>query len=407
MELHNAIVRESSQAPGHPPLPTVNYFEYWAATQGDDLNQLSHNLRRPLLDFLSKCDVILEERQNLTPFVIGLASPSEVYPGGQPIFEYNDCAKIYQSNDIENDSIGLVFDMTSNKASWIDFMYDTPPGYTEHVWVPLDQVLETWLNYIRRGRCTPRGNEEWAPTGGSMQGWDMVYPPMRDVEETLTTWNQYVSLVESKLPSPGTPRRLAEPRPAFKGFAEAFFSRARIPTFRNVAPSLIFPSASQMSVLAARQQERFQAEEESFISERDGFMKVIPTVLFPLGDNIHAGLSTTKERGWQDAVGLILPMSEGYDAWSGPIDDSNDLPRYERVWQVVPLESPYWPRHPARLTWVLRKWIELVEDGTWKVGPDGIEGGWDDFTHWEECIGLDYMPSMRLSGMLLDTVDAC
>lgn len=240
-----------------------------------------------------------------------------------------------------------------------------------------------------------------------MQGWDLVYPPMQDVEETLTTWDQYVSLVESKLPSLRTPLQLAESRPAFKGFAETFFGRARIPAFRNVAPSLVFPSAWQMLGLAARQQERFQEEEESFTSEQDGFMKVIPTVLFLLGDNLQAGLSTTKERGWQDAVGLILPMSEGYGSWSGPIDDSNELPRYERVWQVIPLESPYWPRHPARLHWVLRKWIEMVEDGTWKVGADGIEGNWKDFIHWEECIGLDDMPTMRLSGMLLDTVDAC
>lgn len=100
-----------------------------------------------------------------------------------------------------------------------------------------------------------------------MQGWDLVYPPMQDVEETLTTWDQYVSLVESKLPSLRTPLQLAESRPAFKGFAETFFGRARIPAFRNVAPSLVFPSAWQMLGLAARQQERFQEEEQSFTSE--------------------------------------------------------------------------------------------------------------------------------------------
>lgn len=49
----------------------------------------------------------------------------------------------------------------------------------------------------------------------------------------------------------------------------------------------------------------------------------------------------------------------------------------------------------------------MVEDGTWKVGADGIEGNWKDFIHWEECISLDDMPTMQLSGMLLDPVDAC
>ncbi|KAF9889728.1 hypothetical protein FE257_007034 [Aspergillus nanangensis] len=408
VSLHNAIIRASSSPPNQSPLPTAKYFDHHATID---------SLTPQLTNFLSQCDILLSETQHLSPFVVSLAPPSEIHPNGESIFPgYNNCVNLYLSNNVENDSVGLVFDMTTNKATWVDFMYDCPPDYTEHVWVPLDEVLEAWLRYIRRGRCIPRGNEEFAPTGGTMEGWSMVYPPMEDVEETLATWEEYVSLVEARMPSPppGVVQREQPEQPPqdnrtpFKGFAEAFFTRARTPTFTHVAPSLVFPSPSQMEALAARQQERFHAEESSWTTEEDGLIKVVPTVLFPLGGNIHAGLATTADRGWQDGVGLVLPTAERYESWAGPVDEeNNDPPAYERVWQVEAVQSPFWPVHAARMTWVLRRWIQLVEEGVWRVGTDGVQGSWEEFVQEEECVGEDGMPATRLVGMLLDGVDAC
>lgn len=76
----------------------------------------------------------------MTPFTTGLTHPSHIYPKEDPLFygEYNDCIKLYPSNNIEDDGVGLVFDMDTNKATWVNQPLDTPPYYTEHVWLPLD-----------------------------------------------------------------------------------------------------------------------------------------------------------------------------------------------------------------------------------------------------------------------------
>lgn len=413
VDLHNAIIRESSHVPGHPDLRVAKYIDHWATSDIYQSEQLAERLSGPILNFLSRSDIIPESVQDMTPFTPGLAHPSQIYPEADPLFygDYNDCIKLYPSNNIEDDCIGLVFDMDTNKATWIDQPLDGPPEYTEHVWLPLDEVLEAWLYYIRRKRCIPRGHEHMSPTRGEMAGWDMVYPPIQDVDDAVATWNEYVSLVESKLPDTGRRAQAdAEGNPDLSqlaGFPGAFFSRARRPSFSQIAPGLVFPVSSQMSLLARRYQEHLRTENVSPTTgkDSDGKTRVVATVIFPLGDNIHAGLCTMCDAGRQDGVGLVLPSSEGYDFWSsGPVSrTANCPPRFEKVWQPVPNESPYGPVSPARLATVLRKWIDLVREGTWSIGPDGVQGTLDEFVRLEEYVG--YEVEFRPVGMLLDVVD--
>lgn len=49
-----------------------------------------------------------------------LTRPTSI-PKLTPLFygDYNDCIKLYPSNNIEDDCIGLVFDMDTNKATWV------------------------------------------------------------------------------------------------------------------------------------------------------------------------------------------------------------------------------------------------------------------------------------------------
>ena len=37
---------------------------------------------------------------------------------------------------------------------------------------------------------------------------------------------------------------------------------------------------------------------------------------------------------------------------------------------------PWGPGYPTRLAEMLEKWRTLVEDGTWRVGDEGVEGEW-------------------------------
>ncbi|KAL4886314.1 hypothetical protein BJY04DRAFT_178855 [Aspergillus karnatakaensis] len=441
-ELHNAIVQEVAHAPGFENANVTKYTDSWAAHQDENLKGLRRSIGSPLYDFLSKADLIVGAPwAHMTPHVGGLAAPSSLSEEDFPLFfdEYNKCVTLYSSNEDADEAVGLVFDLNTNKATWIDDYFFTPPRYMDHVWVPLEEILEAWLSHIRR-RCIAHPGSYDDAFWGQAYGWRLRYPPKEDVEEDLRLWDKYVALVESKLPKKPQAATVnnADDVPEFLGFPEEFLSRARKPQFKYVAPGLVFPSMSQMEELAQRQLELFGADKDSWrrpvsekVAEHDEESAMekddspgmelldinedwrpsteVPTVLFPLGDNIHAGLCTGGDNEWQDGVGLILPSSKGYKRWIGPPADyspysRSQLPRFERVWQVKTM-SPYWRSHHPRLARVLEKWIQLVQDGTWKVGKEGIKGKLENYL--EEEISTDSWEDQdtRPVGMLLDGVD--
>ncbi|KAL4951549.1 hypothetical protein BDW69DRAFT_169843 [Aspergillus filifer] len=430
VELHNAIINESASAPGHEPLLVVNAMEFWESESKGSTKLVRKKMSTSLFEFVSKVNIIHPDSrsQHMLPFVASLDGPSSWLTQKEILFngKYNRCVPLYIPSNFENDELGLIFDMDTNKATWVDWIFNSPPDYDEHIWLPLDEILEKWLAFVRQ-RCIPRSRDSTA-FSGSTEGWDMMYPPPQDLEEDLGMWSRYVALVESKLPEQKQQRASSmnlstELEKEFLGFPQHFFSRARRPSFKFVAPSLVFPSAAQLTQLARRQRDQFALKETDIMTPYgvnpdlkdiiwddlpldDESRKVIPTILFPMGDNIHAGLCSSEEGMWQDSVGLVLPSSRDYETWAGPPSKWRYRPDSERIWQVRAKESPFWRAHDARLARVLEKWIQLVEDGTWKVGPDGIEGKLENFseskgelTEWDGWVA-------RPSGMFLDGVDA-
>ncbi|KAL2845225.1 hypothetical protein BJY01DRAFT_214424 [Aspergillus pseudoustus] len=421
IELHNAIIRENAEAPGYEPLEVANYTDYWADKEPDELRRLKKKLKAPLFEFLSRSHQVVDQNIAMTPFTWGLTWPSGLYSSPDFLFwgDYGDPVMLYRAASWEYNSAGLVFDMKTNKATWVNLHWNTPPVYQEHIWAPLDVILEEWLTYLRR-RAVPRYFDEHA-FGGHTEGWGLLYPPPQDVEEDLELWDRYVGLVESKLPQ-GPRLAISNTSttgmhgPEFTGFPKAFFSQARRPTFKYVAPELVFPSPSQLSRLAEHQRAtwvelRIMGMFMEYVTNSDTNFdaapdaeKVLPTVLFPLGDNIHAGLSTTSQNAWQDGVGLILPTPGVYDLQYGEGLRKHGSQSFKRVWQVEPRESPFWAPHPARLARVLEKWIQYVEDGTWKVGKEGIKGTINSFLKNEVLDGYRGI-EVAAYGMFLDGVD--
>ncbi|KAL4793382.1 hypothetical protein BDV19DRAFT_366766 [Aspergillus venezuelensis] len=430
VELHNAIINESASAPGHEPLLVVEAIDFWESQSKGSTKLVRKKLSTSLFEFVSRVKIIHpnSQSQHMLPFAADLNGPSSWLSLGEILFngKYNRCVLLYIPSTFENDELGLVFDMETNKATWVDWIFNTPPNYDEHIWLPLDEILEKWLAFIRR-RCIPRPRDITIFSGRT-EGWDMMYPPPQDLEEDLEMWSRYVALVESKFPEQKQQRASstnlsAELELEFLGFPQHFFSRARRPSFKFVAPSLVFPAADQLKELAQRQRDQFALEEADIMTPygvdpdpkdivwgelplHDESRKLIPTILFPMGDNIHAGLCSSQQAMWQDSVGLVLPSSRNYEKWVGPPSNRRFRPDSERIWQVRVKESPFWRVPDARLARVLEKWIRLVDDGTWKVGPDGIEGKLENFfeskgelTEWSGWVDGP-------SGMFLDGVDA-
>lgn len=317
---------------------------------------------------------------------------------------------LYGSPDVENERIGLVFDMDSNKASWLDDRYYAPPENTENVWAPLDVILEAWLGVITRQRHLPGGPETGFP--GEVEGWHFSYPPPQDLEDALVAWDRYIQLVEGRLPAvqeiAASQESSSSQHTGLRGMAASFLHAARKPNFKFIAPELVFPDETQMTQLAERQRGRFLAANNGSIEDEDERWKnVITSVLFPLGDDIHAALCLDDNRAWQDAAGLILPSSESYARFSGEIDIHNtDAPDFERVWQSTSNFSPFWERHNMRLASIFNLWARFVEEGTWKVNGTGIAGALRDHLYEEEYTDIAGDVRIRLAGMLIDDVEA-
>ncbi|KAL2810188.1 hypothetical protein BJX63DRAFT_402635 [Aspergillus granulosus] len=423
VELHNAIIREMAEPPGHEPWAVANYTDHWADKQGSELELLKTRLKAPMFEFLSRSHVVVDHDVGMTPFAWGLTEPSRIYSteGFLPFENYGDLVVLYKAAASRYSAFGLVFDMNTNKATWINLWWYKPPEYKEYIWAPLDVILEAWLAYIRR-RAVPRGFDGDPEERDLMmirtEGWGLLSPPPQDVEEDLEVWDRYVALVESKLPESANTAvaNTSKPELDFLGFPQAFFSRARRPTFKYVAPELVFPAPSQMSALAKQQRalwvmwksgnrrKEYDPELDFDIETASDRMVAFQSVLFPLGENIEAGLSTSENKAWQDGVGLILPESGHYDLEYRE-GNRRHWPPFKRVWQVEARESPFWAPHPARLARVLEKWIQFVEDGTWKVGKDGIKGKINSFLKHEVQDGWKGV-ELTAYGMLLDGVDA-
>lgn len=210
----------------------------------------------------------------------------------------------------------------------------------------------------------------------------------------MAAWDTYVALVKHKIrlqqqdtlvraasktetPLGPDPSPSPSPDPALHGFPRAVFGRIRTPGFKYVAPELVFPDAALLSRLSKRRNKRFEAENGT---------AVMASILFPLHDNINAGLCASNHQAWQDGVGLILPKTNDdfYTTWAADSPgENNEPPLFEDVWMSKWgchwRGGPYWRYHPPRLASVIRKWTELVENGVWKVGCNGIVGKLDEF----------------------------
>lgn len=107
-------------------------------------------------------------------------------------------------------------------------------------------------------------------------------------------------------------------------------------------------------------------------------------ILFPAAEARYrerqVGLWVYPDPAWADTVKLALP----FELSSYPRYDGEHIARKTSTALWGQGSCPFYVDHDTRLVSLLRKWTELVDDGVWMVGEDGVEGGMEFYRQAED-----------------------
>lgn len=304
-------------------------------------------------------------------------------------------------------------------------------------WYPLEVVLSAWLDMVDVGKVQavePQVevlNEKFDP-------WIILGYSESLLKDTLEAWDTLLSAVESRqgpaasadeADEPLLPVTVLDAAAVISGFARAFLTQARRPSFQLIAPGLSVPTASSFTRQPFRSVEPDPPNEDA-----DDPTIQFPILLFASPDTFRsppgssdaltgrdlpfqwpwcqvdayaAGLYLTDSDGeslsFDDGVRLVTPFGLGAHGYARTADgarfgenkeDRGPLGRpglsFHSLFQSG--YSPFIESHEVRLAQVLRAWTRLVERGVWEVGPDGILSGVDKWheadtaARWEDYI---------------------
>ena len=262
-----------------------------------------------------------------------------------------------------------------------------------------------------------RANSESADADvkGSVDSWICHSYTVGQVEETVEEFNLLVDAIESRMPGtvPSTDESLLSEEELDAanipdGFARSFLSQAKRPKFKQIAPGLSIPDT-----LSIRNQPFSSIE--PFNGER--LYEICPILLFrssqlynlpdsdPNGYDTPFGYPYSKLRSYpaglyladtsrgcnnefEDAAKVVLPFGIGGKGFARKSDGScfgeaitsdsvDPKDTYADLYQQG--YNPFIEKHDVRLARILECWREMIENGDWKVGFDGVEGAIDAF----------------------------
>ncbi|KAK4157099.1 hypothetical protein C8A00DRAFT_12038 [Chaetomidium leptoderma] len=334
---------------------------------------------------------------------------------------------------------GLFVDIYDLRGIWLG----APPGPgnlpSSEKWLPLDYLLRLELSRWESGRYIHDSTAEdglkvqkWVPVPSTTTTTTTITTitttpwPNLQVAEAISEWERLLSAIESRIPSSSTPegtspgeRERIEPLrlEAMEGlhlgkFATQFLTRACRPKgWTFVAPGIgTFSSeASLREVYTAAEPEdaSFRRTFTNPEGEENWVTLLLPSVAvaadgvkstpvqvpadvsrYPDLDDVN---SFDKPYGFSKAtVGRRAGL---YTSWA---DERNgDLvqlvcPSGRTNAGVFGGPCPWGPDRGPRLAEVLGHWANLVEDGVWAVGEDGVEedGVEEDAAWFDEHVDL-------------------
>lgn len=343
--------------------------------------------------------------------------------------------------ELGSQCLGLVYDQELHRAAVPLFIGSLdsiePIADHEDLWMPLETILTNWIHMVRIGKvtaCLPLDEEESEEMSqNGMWRWQSYSPTQ--VDTAVAAMNRLSDSIEARM-SPESLSSAHRDKPLFTDeeldvasipkscFIRSFLTRIRTPHFKYIAPGLEVPHDA--AAFSARQ--RFtgiprspdDASEDQYIpavlifasadSTRTlSFNDELKSLFFRLGDDpvpyserdaIPVGLySEPVDRTWgniaEEGFRLVLPFHQqpGRGSNDGARHSDGSLigrQTFTRLFQHG-IYYPFGGEHRAqRLERLLDRWRELVENGQWAVGRDGVEGIIDTFRDADRGAWRDY-----------------
>lgn len=303
------------------------------------------------------------------------------------------------------------------------FDYALPLAAHPELWHPLETVLSNWIGLIRIGKICASPRDRPSRFGSEKIGpWEWLPYSDAQVTSCVAAWDRLCSAIEARLPNRTSTPSKANPPPLLPqttlttasipspSFAHAFLTRARRPsTFRFIAPGLLLPPSDAAAFAALQPFTGLsQPSEEEEEKEKEG---VIPPVcLFPAAEGTQqVDLPPGRSPFWHGLPARAgarrrVPAgvySEGVDrrnygvaeegfrvllpggcqgARKGRKSDGSVVGSDGREALGEVFQHGYKPfggdvERAQRLERLLEFWGGLVEEGVWRVGAEGVEGG--------------------------------
>jgi len=321
--------------------------------------------------------------------------------------------------------------MSDSDKSYLD-MIPTPgipySGWAK--WAKFELMFESYLEMIEQKRVIAWNGppESWNPEYGYVVETDPWYLSQTDdliVDATISAWNNLLSAIESRIPATGTPSRQQHYSPAsienceIKGlFLKKFLQRARIPTFRYVAPGLRVVSDEDLSNQAFKNADLSRLGREPRADVHGSKYWCYPILFLRFDEKTYLDPSCRSKKylsgsefryngyPWQhaaefdtglyitgtrhierpDGCKLLLPFSITPEKWAkfGDRFLINPEHSYDGLYQPERSSGNHWAmmwsqgsdvQWNVRLEILLKNWTYMIEHEHWDVGEDGVLGG--------------------------------
>ncbi|PNS21769.1 proteinral negative regulator of transcription subunit 3 [Sphaceloma murrayae] len=394
-----------------------NYFLHSSnSSPRINASSIRAGLSAPLIEFLEGIYVWDASRFSLTPTLRSPPFPDLLSPDPNDDFgslwyeQFPYGVLLYASGDMSSDDRGLVFDQWTNLVKFYAYP-DLDTGDQGKGWVGLEEMLELLVHEVEEGRVVVsevakgtaglQGSEDKGARLWYEEVWERRQWIDKDVDRAVGMWDAYLALVGMRtgraLEDRGRLVTTQELEDVEAGsWASALLPRLRRPGFEFVAPGLRMQGKS--SLLRTSRFDRVRRRRKRNAWEDHGN----PVTLLFFGDTMISDVSVGErdvqhvsphyrdnvilddscgvylENANEDSVALLLPhtrdgVTEMRFGGTPQVVDARLLNGTE---EQLRASTHGW--QGMRFHHMIARWADLVLDGTWTVGSDGVEGYLED-----------------------------